>query len=145
MDDDYRIILWWFLPYTDMESPILLGFKKYLFIYLAVPGLSRGTWDLYLWYGGSSSLIRDQTQAPYIGMKSLSHWTTREIPVLFFFFLRDGTWAIHLFALRWIPCPCSTLLCFKEGDNLQLFLNIYFLNIKMFICALYLCCYRRWA
>ena len=81
-----------------MESPILLGFKKYLFIYLAVPGLSRGIWDLYLRSGGSSSLTRDQTQAPYTGLKSLSHWTTREIPVLFF--LRDGTWAIHLFALR---------------------------------------------
>ena len=33
---------------------------------------------------GSSSLIRDQTWAPALGAQSLSHWTTREIPSLWF-------------------------------------------------------------
>lgn len=43
----------------------------YLFIYfayLAVPGLSCSSMqDPYLWHGGSSSLIKDRTQAPCIG------------------------------------------------------------------------------
>ena len=29
---------------------------------------------------GSSSLTRDQTQAPALGVQSLSRWTTREAP-----------------------------------------------------------------
>ena len=31
---------------------------------------------------GSSSLTRDQSQFPCIGMGRLSHWTTREVPLL---------------------------------------------------------------
>ena len=37
-----------------------------VFIYLAALGLSCGMEDLQLWHVGSSSLTRDQTQAPYI-------------------------------------------------------------------------------
>ena len=33
-----------------------------------------------LQHGGSSSLARDQTQAPALKVWSLSHWTTREVP-----------------------------------------------------------------
>ena len=47
--------------WTSREVPEhLLIFQK-IFIYLAVPGLSCGTWDLQslLWQVGSSSLTRD--------------------------------------------------------------------------------------
>ena len=47
----------------------LLFFLNFLFIYLAVPGLSCGTWNLQslFQHAGSSSLTRDQTQATCIG------------------------------------------------------------------------------
>ena len=34
-------------------------------------------------YAGSSSPTRDQTWAPALGAQSLSHWTTREIIIIF--------------------------------------------------------------
>ena len=34
---------------------------------------------------GSSSLTRDWTRAPALGARSLSHWTTREVPMSSFF------------------------------------------------------------
>ena len=37
-------------------------------------------WDL-------SSPARDQTCTPYIGKQILNHWTTREVPFLFLFFI----------------------------------------------------------
>ena len=42
--------------------------------------LPCGTWDLYLWDVGSGSLTRDCTQVPFIGARSLSHWSSREVP-----------------------------------------------------------------
>ena len=61
----------------------------YLCIYLAMPGLSCGNQDLQssLRHAGSSSLTRDQIRAPCIGVWSLSHWTSREVPAICFFFL----------------------------------------------------------
>ena len=35
-----------------------------------------------MWHVGSSSLTRDQTWAPSLGVRCLSHWTTREVPLL---------------------------------------------------------------
>ena len=59
------------LGLPDFRAHILLFFfffNKYLFIYLAVQCLSCSTWNLQplLQYVGSSSLTRDQTQAPCI-------------------------------------------------------------------------------
>ena len=51
-------------------------FIFYLFTFLAASGLSCGTWDL-------SSLTRDRTCIPCIGMQILYHWTTREVLGLF--------------------------------------------------------------
>ena len=75
---------------------VLYFFLRILLIYLAVLGLSCGTWDVWssLQQPGSlvsacellavaprsSSLTRDRTQAPELGATSLRHWTTREIP-----------------------------------------------------------------
>ena len=57
-------------------------FSNKYFIYSAVPGLSCSTQDLWslLQHGGSSSLTRDQTQAVLHWDRSLSQWTTRDIP-----------------------------------------------------------------
>ena len=48
-------------------------FKKYLFIYLAVPGLSCSMQDLQLWHVG-------YFQLRHAGSSSLNHWTTMEVP-----------------------------------------------------------------
>ena len=46
----------------------------YLFIYLAAPGLSCGTWDPVPRPG-------IEPRPPALGERSPSHWTTREVPV----------------------------------------------------------------
>ena len=79
---------------------VLFSFFKYLFIYLPVLRLSCGMWDL----------VRAQTRArlgsPALGLQSLSHWTTREVPLPFFFF------KLHLRESSLLPTPhpalCST-------------------------------------
>ena len=49
-----------------------------------------------MWYMGSSSLTRDQPRPPALGTRSLSHWTTKEVPRLAFemisgaFYSRQG-------------------------------------------------------
>ena len=50
-----------------------------MFIYLAALGLSCGMWDLVSW-------PRIEPRSPELGTRSLSHWTTREMPWFFFFF-----------------------------------------------------------
>ena len=62
---------------TNQEKTI---FSFLIFLYLVAPGLSCGTQGLYLQHAGSSSLTRGWTWDPGIGMQSLSHWTTREVP-----------------------------------------------------------------
>ena len=58
----------------------------YFFIYLAVSSLNCCMQDIWFWCLGSSSLARDWSQAPWgLGAQSLSHWTTREIPILIFY------------------------------------------------------------
>ena len=60
-------------------------FKKYLFFLFGRAGFQCGTWDPWsslrhaksqLQHVGFSSL----TRLPALGMQSLSHWTTREVP-----------------------------------------------------------------
>ena len=55
--------------------------KKNLFIYLATPGLGCSTqdlcwgmWDLVPWLG-------IEPRPPALGAQSLTHWTTREVPL----------------------------------------------------------------
>ena len=65
----------------------LLTFKS-IFIYLAVLGLGFSLWTLYLWHVESSSLTRGRTQAPlHWNCRIFSHWTTREVPITYFFSL----------------------------------------------------------
>ena len=67
---------------------VSLFFKK---VFLGAPYFSF-TFIIYLFWlcwsqlqhAGSSSLTRDQTQVPALGAQSLSHWTTREFPIVIF-------------------------------------------------------------
>ena len=53
--------------------PIVFNIYFYLFLYLAVPGLSCGLWDLVPWPG-----LTPRSAA--LGEQCLSHWTTRKVP-----------------------------------------------------------------
>ena len=55
------------------RSPECSGFSSCI----AWAQLLHGMWDL-------SSLTRDWTCVPCIGRQTLNHWTTREVPALFF-------------------------------------------------------------
>ena len=55
---------------------LFLNKNTYLFIYLAVPGLSCVMWDLVPGPG-------IQPGPPALEEQSLSHWTTREVPVFY--------------------------------------------------------------
>ena len=74
----------WILPafLKRISSSFFFFFK--IFIYLAVPGLDCSMQDLLLQHVRSGSLTRDWTQAPALGAQSLRHWTTREVPHLYF-------------------------------------------------------------
>ena len=55
---------------------------------MKVQSFSRPSFNTYLFvcpgsslpYVGSSSLNRDEPRTPALGVWSLSHWTTREVP-----------------------------------------------------------------
>ena len=76
-------------PVANLARKLFFFFFKYLFIYFAALGLSCGMqtlccvmWDLVPWLGvepGSPALRAE-----------FYHWTTREVPASFFFFLRNG-------------------------------------------------------
>ena len=83
------------------------SFKKH-FIYLTVPGLSCSTWDPIPWPG-------IEPQSPVLGARSLSHGTTREVPLSLFFKSRalqsissapktsHDSWLLHLFTYFNVP------------------------------------------
>ena len=69
------------------QSQMKLPFQKYIFIYLAVPGLveacgifSCSMWNLIPWPG-----IKPRTTA--LGAWNLSHWTTKEVPKMSFLYI----------------------------------------------------------
>ena len=59
------------------KNNLFYFFLIFLFIYLAVPGLSYGMWDLVPWPG-----IKPRPYA--LGAWSLSHWTSKEVPVILY-------------------------------------------------------------
>ena len=59
-------------------KPDIHGKKNFFLIYVTAPGLSCSTWDLVPWPGIEPS-------PPALGARSLSHWTTKEIPRYSFF------------------------------------------------------------
>ena len=56
-----------------LKSPLFFEYF-YVFIYLAVPGHRFCTWDLVPQPG-------IKLMPPALGSQSLSHWTTREVPL----------------------------------------------------------------
>ena len=58
---------------TEIIYFIQLKIFKYTCICLATLGLSCGIWDLVPWAGIKPG-------SPALGVQSLSHWTTREVP-----------------------------------------------------------------
>ena len=58
------------------KSISCLYLKNNLFIYLMVPGLSCSMCDLVPWSGV-------EPRPPALGVQSLSHWTTRKVPLPF--------------------------------------------------------------
>ena len=61
--------IWRLSPFVSDDSLK----KMFLFIYLAMIGLSCSMWDLVLWPG-------IKPEPPALGAWSFSHWTTRDVP-----------------------------------------------------------------
>ena len=77
-DEEFREIFLkdWAWSWNNASS--LLKTNKKRFIYLAVPGLICGMWDLVPWPGM-------EPRSPVLGAWSLSHWTIREVLLYDFF------------------------------------------------------------
>ena len=77
-DEEFREIFLkdWAWSWNNASS--LLKTNKKRFIYLAVPGLICGMWDLVPWSGM-------EPRSPVLGAWSLSHWTIREVLLYDFF------------------------------------------------------------
>ena len=87
----------------------LLFLKKYLFLYLAVLGLSCSVqtlswdvWELVPWPGIKS-------RPPALGTQSLSHWTTRESLNFFIFNLTN----------REVNLNCCNIFSFKKLKSIS--------------------------
>ena len=89
------------------------AFKK-IFIWLCW-GLSCRISQL--WHVGSSSLIRDWTWAPCIGVQNLSHWTNREVPGWYFW---GTTWPNALVVFSFVVENWFSSQCMKHCTAKQL-------------------------
>ena len=108
-----------FLSTHSMPTPVLC-FLEYLFIYLAVSGLSRGTGSVVVERGHSCSLACG-ILASCIDRWILNPWTTREVtPVLYGYMSPHQVLAIVLW--NW-QCYCLHFL-FKNSFSLCLFLAV---------------------
>ena len=70
--------------WTTREVPTLMFYNIYLFTHLAAPDLSCSMRDLVPWPG-------TELRPPALGAWSLSHWTTRQVPLCLFF---KGSWSL---------------------------------------------------
>ena len=61
-----------------LSTSLFFFWKALLFIYLAVPGFSCSMRIF-------SCCLRDRIWVPWLEVWSLSHWTTRKVPLVFFF------------------------------------------------------------
>ena len=70
----------------------------FLIMYSTVLGLSCDIWDLpsLLRHVRSSSLAKMEPGPPALGVWSLSHWTSRDIPAFWFYWLSGGA--------QWLGC-----------------------------------------
>ena len=65
---------------TILKDMKCFAWYFFFFFFLAVPNLNCSMWNLSCGMLGSSFLTRDQAQAPTLGLWSLNHWTTKEVP-----------------------------------------------------------------
>ena len=85
---------------------------RVLSFYLAAPDCGRGPWDLQslLRHVGSSCPARDPTWAPTLRVRSVSHWTTRDVPMC------------PYFVTGFVSCACAdvcVLSCSTVSDSLR--------------------------
>ena len=100
------------LSFHLFVSLISLFLKKYLFIYLvylAALGLSCSIWDLPcgMWAlsCGMWDLVpwpRIEPGPPALGVQSLNHWTTREVPCLWFLSAKSCSFHCIDLSLPWL-------------------------------------------
>ena len=84
-------------------------FKKYIFTYLVVPGLSRGMQDLASWPGIEP------------GPPVLGHWATRAVPLHLHFFTDKRTWNLKLL----IPLFTYSFLVHAIFSKIALLFSVY--------------------
>ena len=115
---------------------VVLGLKDFLFIYflifiiffyLAALDLSCSMWDLIPWPG-------IKPRPPTLGASGISHWTTREVPLLIFwiyffflFFFFVFSFNVQLFVLFF------TLKLLE--NSLSVFLLIVFFEAFILLCV----------
>ena len=87
-------------------------------IYLAVPGLSCGMWDLWLWHVGSRSWLGKEPVPHALESQSLSHWPP-ETSLLIDVLVAFTFWLLWIM-LQWTwMCKCLFEILFS------VFFNIY--------------------
>ena len=85
----------------------------YLFMHMAVPGLSCGMWDLVPQLG-------IQYGPPDLGIWRLSHWTTRKVPIFFCKYLKECIFKYLSDSAKsssTIVCPTFLTSTAKPEDN----------------------------
>ena len=84
----------------------------FIFIYLAALGLSGSVWALVSW-------PEIEPGPPALGAQSLSHWTTKEVPMALSlsYQITHSTWyKKHHFPLVFIS-PCVTTISVRSASN----------------------------
>ena len=89
-----------FLMWTIFK--VFIEFVTILLLFYVLVFWSQGMWDL-------SSPTRDRTHTPCIGRQSLNHWTAREVPSLWFWFVFPW-WLVMLSIFSCACCPSICLL-----------------------------------
>ena len=121
--------------FRPQSGPVAFFFFFLIFLHLVALGLSCGLWALQLQHAGSGSLTRRQTWPLALGVWSLSHWTTREVPLWPFLFLFLSEMLVLNGSSRhqwFVPHLASCFFVFLRWCNIFLFLLPQFLSV--FIC-----------
>ena len=88
--------------FDNLTSHFLSLTDFFLFIYLAVPGLSCSMWYPVPWPGM-------EFRPPALRVRHLSHWTTRKVPHPYWFLVTYLPWIWKLLSLQDIKLKCSSL------------------------------------
>ena len=94
-------------------------------VYLAVPGLSCGVWDLVPWPGIKPG-------PPALGLWSLNQWTTREVPVCLFLIYRFPFYLLPMSSMQFI-CGRNWVICHVECRTVWILLAALHSMPKLFL------------